>query len=209
MPALDHAAGVTYTLIPTTCYALTLSHTGNGADPVASPASSDGCTAGKYVEGATIALSGASPDSGWEIAGWTGTANDSSTADTNSVTMPALDHAAGVTYTLLQNTAPVLAAIGDQTGKASNPLTFTAVATDGDIPAQTLTFLLDTGAPSGASINPTTGIFSWTPTAFQAPGVYPVTVIVTDNGVPALSDEETFTITVTDWSEDWDSRCMA
>lgn len=39
--------------------------------------------------GATVRLSGAAPDSGWQISSWTGTSNNSSTADTNSLTMPA------------------------------------------------------------------------------------------------------------------------
>jgi len=57
------------------------------------------------------------------------------------------------------------------------------------------------GAPTGASINPTTGQFTWTPTEAQGPGVYTVTVTVTDNGSPNLSDGETFTITVNEVNE--------
>ena len=80
------------------CYALTLSHTGQGSDPVATPANSTGCSAGQYVSGEAIALSGAVPTSGWQISSWTGTSNDSSTASTNSVTMPASVHTAAVNY---------------------------------------------------------------------------------------------------------------
>jgi hypothetical protein len=80
------------------CYALTLGHTGSGADPVAFPINSPGCPAGEYELREDITLSGASPDTGWAISGWTGTADDSSTASTNSLTMPASDHSAGVTY---------------------------------------------------------------------------------------------------------------
>ena len=36
----------------------------------------------------------------------------------------------------------MLAAIGNQAGKSSNPLTFTATATDADLPLQTLSFSL-------------------------------------------------------------------
>ena len=79
------------------CYALTLGHTGNGVDPVASPANSTGCTAGQYVSGETINLT-AVPDSGYEVSGWSGTSNDNSTALTNTVSMPAAAHIAGVTY---------------------------------------------------------------------------------------------------------------
>src|SRR5678815_1575157 len=41
------------------------------------------------------------------------------------------------------------------------PYTFTASATDADLPAQALAFSL-VGAPAGASIDATTGVFTWT-----------------------------------------------
>jgi PKD repeat protein len=91
------------------------------------------------------------------------------------------------------NVAPVLAPIGDQSGAVGVPVTFDANATDADLPANTLTFSLDAGAPAGATIDPATGEFSWTPTAS---GSFPVTVVVTDNGTPSLSDSEAITITV-------------
>ena len=78
----------TYTAIPA-CYALTLSHTGQGSDPAASPANSAGCSSGQYAAGQAIQLSSAVPASGWQIGSWTGTTNDSSMAGTNSLTMPA------------------------------------------------------------------------------------------------------------------------
>lgn len=93
------------------------------------------------------------------------------------------------------NHPPVLDPIGNMSINEGSPLSFTAMATDPD-PGQTLTFSLDAGAPSGASISPE-GNFSWTPGEVQGPGVYPaVTVRVTDSGNPALDDAETFTITV-------------
>jgi hypothetical protein len=49
------------------------------------------------------------------------------------------------------NVAPVLAAIGDQSVDELVALTFTALTTDTDLPANTLTFSLDAGAPGGAS----------------------------------------------------------
>ncbi len=62
-----------------TCYLLTLSHSGLGSNPSASPTNSTGCPADQYVEGETINLSGAVPDTGWHISGWTGTSNNTST----------------------------------------------------------------------------------------------------------------------------------
>jgi len=90
------------------------------------------------------------------------------------------------------NRPPVLAPIGAKTVNANAPLTFTATATDPDGGA--LTFAA-TNLPAGATLNATTGAFSWTPTSGQA-GNYPVTVTVTDVGSPPMSDSETFTITV-------------
>ncbi len=93
------------------------------------------------------------------------------------------------------NQAPVLAAIGTQTINEHQSLSFFASATDADLPADTLTWSA-TGLPSGASLDPNTGAFAWTPTELQGPGVYTVSITVTDNGTPALSDSESFAITV-------------
>jgi hypothetical protein len=93
------------------------------------------------------------------------------------------------------NAPPVLAPIGNKSGNEGNPLTFTASATDPNA-GQTLTYSLDPGAPASASINPSSGVFSWTPAESDGPGNYPVTVRVRDDASPALSDFETITITV-------------
>jgi len=83
---------------PPTCYALTLGHTGQGSDPVASPTNSTGCPADQYLAGEDISLSGATPDTDWQIGSWTGTADDTSIASTNTVSMPASDHTVNVNY---------------------------------------------------------------------------------------------------------------
>src|SRR5690606_11383403 len=51
--------------------------------------------------------------------------------------------------------------------------------------------LIDT--PTGASINATTGVFTWTPTEAQGPSSYTFTVHVSDG---VLTDEEEITVTV-------------
>ena len=95
------------------------------------------------------------------------------------------------------NVAPVLGAIGNQTVDELATLTFTATATDSDLPADTLTFSLDAGSIAlGMSIDANTGVFSWTPTEGQGGLTPSVTVTVTDNGNGNLVDSETFTITV-------------
>lgn len=76
---------------------------------------------------------------------------------------------------------------------------FDANATDTDIPVQTLTFNLADGisgdVPSGASINSSTGVFSWTPTEAQGPAIYTFDVAVSDGESTASS---TIIITVTE-----------
>jgi hypothetical protein len=80
------------------CHTLTLTHTGSGGDPLASPARSSGCAAnGQYVAGEAISLS-ANPAAGWVVNGWSGTANDASHSNTNSLSMPAMDHTVQVNY---------------------------------------------------------------------------------------------------------------
>src|SRR5436189_5054822 len=51
-------------------------------------------------------------------------------------------------------------------------------------------------SPAGMAIKPATGAISWTPTEAQGPSTNIVSVSVTDNGVPALSVTNTFTVTV-------------
>ena len=71
-----------------------------------------------------------------------------------------------------------------------------ATATDPDVPPQTLAFSLAAGGLSGASINASSGVFTWPTTNAPAPSTNTLTVRVTDNGVPNLSDSETITVVV-------------
>jgi hypothetical protein len=48
----------------------------------------------------------------------------------------------------------------------------------------------------GASIDPVSGLFSWTPTEGQGPATHFVSVIVTDNGTPSLSGFQSFVVVV-------------
>ena len=100
------------------------------------------------------------------------------------------------------NHPPVLTAIPSQiAAHVSIPLNFTNTATDSDLPKQTLTFSLDPGAPAGAIINPTNGVFLWTPTRAQARSTNSITIRVSDNGFPIATDSQTFTVTVGDYVE--------
>jgi hypothetical protein len=82
------------------------------------------------------------------------------------------------------NLAPALATIPPQNVNEGSLLTFTAAATDADIPTNTLTFSL-LSAPAGAAINPSTGVFTWTPTEAQGPGTFNFTVRVSDGSLTA------------------------
>ncbi|MEJ5237733.1 MAG: lamin tail domain-containing protein [Limisphaera sp.] len=93
------------------------------------------------------------------------------------------------------NRPPALDPLPDRTADENRLLTFRATATDPDVPAQGLTFTLDPGAPNGATIS-SDGVFSWIPAEPQGPGTYTVTIRVTDDGTPPLSDARSFQVTV-------------
>ncbi len=92
--------------------------------------------------------------------------------------------------------APLLAAVPDATAAEGSRLTLTFVATDPDVPANKLTFSLDPGAPAGAEVDPSTGLFSWTPYETQGGQVFSIVVRVTDDGTPSASATRTFNVTV-------------
>ncbi len=95
------------------------------------------------------------------------------------------------------NDAPVLGVIGDRSVDELVSLGFTASATDVDVPANGLTFSLDAASVvAGMSIGSSSGVFEWTPSEVQGPGVFSVTVTVADDGLPGLDDSETFDVTV-------------
>ena len=90
------------------------------------------------------------------------------------------------------NVVPMLGSIGNRTVDEETMLSFTAMVSDPDLPANTLTFCL-VDAPDGVSIDPSTGVCTWTPTESQGPADYTFTVQVSDG---SLSDAETITVTV-------------
>ncbi len=94
------------------------------------------------------------------------------------------------------NSAPVLAAIGDQQIRPGQTLSFQAAASDPDVPTQGLLYSIDPGAPLGASIHPYSGRFVWSPPAGEAPSQYWVTLRVTDTGNPPMQDSASFYLTV-------------
>jgi len=91
------------------------------------------------------------------------------------------------------NRPPVLAPIPSQSIAAGQTLTFTASATDPDA-GQMVSYSL-VGAPSGASIDSVTGVFSWTPTLAQV-GTFSLAVKATDDGAPPASTSRPVAVTV-------------
>ena len=111
--------------------------------------------------------------------------------------LPSLTATQSFTVIVLEsNSAPVLAAIADFKVQVGNTLVFTNSASDSDLPANTLAYSLDPGAPLSASVGSGTGIFAWTPTDADAGTAQSVTVRVTDDGAPALFDTKTFLVSV-------------
>ncbi|MEZ6090707.1 MAG: Ig-like domain-containing protein [Pirellulaceae bacterium] len=102
-----------------------------------------------------------------------------------------------VTWTITEtNAPPILSAIDGKSVNEGSPLTFNASATDGDDGAQSVTYSLGAGAPTGAAITPA-GVFTWTPSSTQV-GSHSIEIIATDDGSPAKTDSETITVTVGD-----------
>jgi hypothetical protein len=111
--------------------------------------------------------------------------------------VPSLSDSKTITVTVNEvNLPPVLAPIEDRSAEATRELTFTATATDSDLPLNLLTFSLETGAPDGATIDSVTGVFRWTPRTDQAPTNNSIAIRVTDNGTPPFSNSKSFQVNV-------------
>ncbi|HVY70283.1 MAG TPA: lamin tail domain-containing protein, partial [Verrucomicrobiae bacterium] len=98
------------------------------------------------------------------------------------------------------NHPPSLVTPASVTVNEMETVTFTATATDPD-PGQTVRFSLDPGAPAGATLDAITGAFRWTTTESDGPGVYPITVRVTDNGSPPRSLAQRVTVVVNELNQ--------
>lgn len=86
--------------------------------------------------------------------------------------------------------APVLDAIPAQSTTQLAPVSFTATASNLNV--DSLTFSLS-DEPAGATIDATSGQFTWAPDLYVTPGDYSVTVIVSDG---QLTDSQVVAITV-------------
>jgi len=93
------------------------------------------------------------------------------------------------------NSAPTLSAISNRTIGAGITLTVTNSATDPDLRWQTLYFSF-VNAPSGASVDASSGILTWRPAVAQANTSNLFSVKVADNGSPSLSATQSFSVFV-------------
>lgn len=100
-----------------------------------------------------------------------------------------------VTVGEVNNFAPTLAAISDKVISAGETLMFTNSASDNDVP-HNLTFSVNLGAPTGAEVNPLTGVFSWTTSVTAADSTNEITIVVSDNGTPEKTASQTFSVHV-------------
>ena len=98
-----------------------------------------------------------------------------------------------------ENVAPDLAAVSTTQAILDNELEIQLTATDANT-SDVLTFVIDQDdSANGATIEKTgsrTAVFRWTPTVADGLGDEIFRVLVIDNGDPALSDAEEFTVSV-------------
>ncbi|MEP1779165.1 cadherin domain-containing protein, partial [Reichenbachiella sp.] len=121
---------------------------------------------------------------------------DGSHSATITVSDGTLEASETISITISEvNKAPVLASIGDHVTSEGVELTFTAIASDVDLPVNALTYSLDaTSVSNGMTIDASSGAFNWTPDELQN-GTYSVTVTVNDG---VLETNETISITVSE-----------
>ncbi|GEM_PF-4906808 len=96
------------------------------------------------------------------------------------------------------NHPPILTTNGNVTINEGQTLWVTNSATDPDTNA--LAFSLAAGAPMGMTITPD-GLLNWTPGETAGGSNFTITVVVTDNGFPALSVSNSFVVTVNEINE--------
>ena len=165
---------------PSGCFPLTLAanNLAGGAVPIATPPGSDPCAPGDYMPDTEIQLA-AAPASGWTVGSWTGTADDPSTADTNSLVMPAASHTVTVNYV---QTAPNPLTIVTTTlpDAAPNRPYSTQLVASGGTGMGYLWSVQAGSLPFGLNLNAQTGVISGTPT--QAGVSSNFTIGVRDSG---------------------------
>ena len=111
----------------------------------------------------------------------------------NAQPVPALPQA----VTTIPTNAPVLGSVTNFTIRPGDALVVTNQVLQGK-PVGAWLFTVDPGAAAGASVNPTNGVFRWTPTCDQASTTNFMTVRVTDTGWTNMTDAVSFIVAVGD-----------
>ena len=115
----------------------------------------------------------------------------------NDVVVLAIDQAGNVgeqEFTIEVNSAPEIDPIDPVSVDEGSLLSLLIPVSDPNLPNDVLKFALEGVVPDGATLDPSSGVFTWTPTEAQGPGSFELTVRVTDQG--GLSDTATFMIDV-------------
>ena len=136
--------------------------------------------------------------------------NNNTIAYFGPVTVSVMVSAVPITYASNTNSPPVLSSnLPNQTINELTTLTVTNIATDANTNltlTYTVTMTIDANAMFASNwptIYATTipsptidanGIITWTPGEAQGPGVYIITTVVTDDGIPPLSATNSFTV---------------
>jgi hypothetical protein len=94
--------------------------------------------------------------------------------------------------------APVIASVASQsvTQGQTISLDLGGLASDASVPGQVLTYSLTAGAPAGATINPITGLFTWTPSLNTPVSTYTITAIASDGDSSPMSGAQAFNVNV-------------
>jgi hypothetical protein len=148
-------------------------------------------------------VSGATVNGGTGVLTWTpteaqGGSNFVVTVRVSDNGSPSLSATQSFTITVRKiNSAPVLTNLNNTvfTINELTSISLTNKATDTDVPTNVLTYEL-LSALSGATVDPATGIFTWTPSEAQGPSSNSILVRVFDDGTPSLSATQRFSIVV-------------
>jgi hypothetical protein len=92
------------------------------------------------------------------------------------------------------NVPPLFPPIESRWVHAGTTLVVTNVATDPDIPANAVMFGAAMPLPSGASVEPTSGVLTWHVPDSSIETTNVIAIRVTDNGSPSLSVTNTFVV---------------
>ena len=90
------------------------------------------------------------------------------------------------------NSAPLLAPISDQVIWEGDLLSLQFLASDTDLPAQTLRFSQSGHDGLNTVLDAASGAFSWLPVESEVPGTNHITITVTDEATPAASASQSF-----------------